>query len=433
LAQGSNPGQIQVSSFLASHIVSSKMMKVTAFALAVGTAQGASHGADNCGNQALKTATGVSYKKDWTKKATLTSLYCSSSAVTQTTCVTGCCQVDTTKCGASDPSCATGKFWDMTKSQTARGADATAAKTNCCTAQAKCSTMTCPAGYVLDTTKSNNYCKGAACNPILDLGCCKADATKCASKIGQDCGAATGKFQDSTKYGNAIGADWKATSACCSQSAVCTGYTGCPAGKKLKAAHATTYCSGTACSTSSTADQAKCCEADTTKCGGTVVTCDAGKFKDSSKAGTAKGADAKAACCTAKAKCAVAVCSTGMKLKSNAATLYCAGAACVATTTTKAGDTSTCCENDTTKCLGATVTCDAGQYKDSAKNGATAGTGAAMKTNCCTAKTTCDAFIKADLSGTTKGSTSAAWQPKGQVMQVVVALATVLSVNQFWL
>jgi hypothetical protein len=42
---------------------------------------------------------------------------------------------------------------------------------------------------------------------------------------------------------------------------------------------------------------------DTTKCGGASRTCAAGKYSDSTKAGTAIGSDAAAACCTSKATC----------------------------------------------------------------------------------------------------------------------------------
>jgi hypothetical protein len=60
--------------------------------------------------------------------------------------------------------------------------------------------------------------------------------------------------------------------------------------------------------------------------------------------------------------------------------LYCA------TKTCGSADDSTCCEPDATVCAGATVSCPAGKYKDSAKNSVAV---TDVKTKCCTARTKC--------------------------------------------
>merc|ERR1711904_151302 len=79
-----------------------------------------------------------------------------------------------------------------------------------------------------------------------------------------------------------------------------------------------------------------------------------------------------------KAACSTLSCPAGYKQKTG--THYCA------TNTCAASESSTCCEPDTTKCLGATVNCPvATQYKDAAKNGVV-GTTVAL---CCTDKAAC--------------------------------------------
>merc|ERR1712113_711620 len=62
-----------------------------------------------------------------------------------------------------------------------------------------------------------------------------------------------------------------------------------------------------------------------------------------------------------------------------------------------------CCIADDTKCLGVTVSCDAGYFKDASKNGNAAGsTDADKKTNCCTDKATCNNYES--QIGTTSGA-----------------------------
>jgi len=143
---------------------------------------------------------------------------------------------------------------------------------------------------------------------------------------------------------------------------------------------------------------------DATKCGGnTSFSCDAGTFKDDTKAGNdaSDPANTQANCCTTNptpAACAAAACGTNYKLKATLTGLNCAGATCTTS------DQSTCCDLDTTICGGATVTCAANTYKDSTKAAMTAGsTDDEKKAACCTAQITCQAFKDSGKTGLTSG------------------------------
>merc|ERR1712048_962788 len=119
-------------------------------------------------------------------------------------------------------------------------------------------------------------------------------------------GTTANTYYDSSKAGVAHGSDHNAN--CCSTKALCSTLT-CAAGYKSKTNAASIYCSSKTCTTAT--DGATCCDADITKCGGTVqVTCTYGNtayFWDSAKAGTAFGSTVKAtACCTAKSTCPTA-------------------------------------------------------------------------------------------------------------------------------
>merc|ERR1712224_602238 len=116
-------------------------------------------------------------------------------------------------------------------------------------------------------------------------------------------------------------------------------------------------------------NEAECCELDTSKCGGQATetqTCDTGFYWDDSKADTAIGADAKAACCTAVKTCAQVTCASGMKTKAGVGASNCTAEEMVSTKCQFAG---TCCEKDTTKCGGADVTCPSGKTLDMTKGG----------------------------------------------------------------
>jgi hypothetical protein len=156
-------------------------------------------------------------------------------------------------------------------------------------------------------------------------------------------------------------------------------------GWKLKSSPAEINCGQAPCAD---ADVGTCCTQDTLKCGGNSITCDASKFLDTAKAGHTAGisdANKKTNCCTAKAKCSSASCAAGQKKIANADTTNCAMNTC----TTSDG----CCIADDAKCLGVTVSCEAGKFKDASKNGNTAGsTDADKKRNCCTDKATCNNY-----------------------------------------
>merc|ERR1712048_311778 len=111
-------------------------------------------------------------------------------------------------------------------------------------------------------------------------------------------GTTANTYYDSSKAGVAHGSDHNAN--CCSTKALCNTLT-CSAGYKSKTNAASTYCSSKTCTVLT--DGATCCDADTTKCGGVVVTCTtANTYYDSSKAGVAHGSDHNANCCSAKAE-----------------------------------------------------------------------------------------------------------------------------------
>jgi hypothetical protein len=110
------------------------------------------------------------------------------------------------------------------------------------------------------------------------------------------------------------------------------------------------------------------------------VSCGSTKYKDATRNGWLQGCEAKASCCSDKARCSTRTCPAGKQLKANAYDLYCA------TSTCGAADDTTCCESDATVCAGATVTCGADKYKDPAKHSESL---TDVKTKCCTARTKC--------------------------------------------
>jgi len=128
---------------------------------------------------------------------------------------------------------------------------------------------------------------------------------QCHAKPDVACG--TGKYQDPAKgmemkYAN----DYQAK--CCTAQAKCkdAAATTCPAAnyRKTKTSAADMMCMTKKCGSK---DFAKCCDMDTSKCGGNTVDCGAGMYQDATKNDAAAGADAaamKKACCTAKATCA---------------------------------------------------------------------------------------------------------------------------------
>merc|ERR1712050_197347 len=237
-----------------------------------------------------------------------------------------CCEPDTAKCGGiGSVACTYGTsyYWDTAKAGTA--ATSSNKATVCCTEKAACSGYTCPTGKRLQNQPCTNTV--ASCT----------EATCC---------------------------EWIPTRTCSDHT--------CSAGKKAKSNANTLYCAST---TGGCTDNT-CCDPDTTKCGGNTVTCNANHYQDPTK-NSVTGTTATE-CCTAQAACSTLTCPAGKKQRTG--THYCATSACSATT-----DSSTCCEADTTKCGGNTVTCNANQYQDPTKNSVTGTTA----TECCTAQAAC--------------------------------------------
>lgn len=154
------------------------------------------------------------------------------SAGDASSCVTTCCELDTTKCGgtaSTSQTCSGDNYWDPTKRNVAV---AGAAATNCCTAKVECGTITCSAamGYKVASAATNSTkCPGSAVTCTIAAECCELDTTICASMRTADCG--TGKVKDTTVAGStARGNDGVAT--CCktapaaTNAPVCAGTTG---------------------------------------------------------------------------------------------------------------------------------------------------------------------------------------------------------------
>jgi len=205
----------------------------------------------------------------------------------------------------------------------------------------------CKPGMKFIPLLSKLKCTSATASAAACVKCCEKDATTCGGMtVPVVCGA--GKYLDPAKAGVTSGAyNPKAQiAACCTDVATCAAAT-CLGATKAKTSAADTKCTSNAASCSPIV----CCEIDTTKCGGNTVACASTKYQDPTKAGIAGVDDAagKLACCTDKATCADAMCTTGMnagmKVNTSAASTKCArnAASCLA---------GTCCELDATKCGG---------------------------------------------------------------------------------
>jgi len=188
-----------------------------------------------------------------------------------------------------------------------------------------------------------------------------------------------GKYQDPSKAGTAKGND--AVANCCSSKNTCAGFSSCDPGKKLRDTPANTECDG---ANAGTCTSSKCCVPDTTLCGGGSVTCGNGKYQDPSKAGTAKGNDAVANCCSSKNTCDSHQCSAGKKLKPTPANIECQG--------NNAGtcDDNRCCIADDTTCGGIGGVSCLGGFTQKASSAGTAATADNKNTVCCTAPVTCE-------------------------------------------
>jgi hypothetical protein len=307
-----------------------------------------------------------------------------------------CCELDPTTCGSKSRYCGLEHFVDAAKAGNTAETNCCTAKTNCCTAKAACSTAykaLCSNGWKAKT--GTKFCAGAECEVTDVEECCEADPTTCGLRV-DDFKCDTGFVKDAKKAATFAGGDAAAMKTnCCTAKDTCVGFlkeATCAAGMKGNTAK---LCAGNPCLAS------ECCEADFNTCGGNADwqngvdgannMCDTGKFKDPAKAGTKMSTSLKTDCCTAQDTCVRflkdATCAAGMK--GNTAKL-CAGNPCLA---------SECCEADLNTCggnadwqngVGANDMCDTGKFKDPAKAGTKVST--SHKTDCCTAKATCETF-----------------------------------------
>jgi len=350
------------------------------------------------------------------RKPKTSTSYCATSSCTTADGST-CCALDTTKCGGiTAVQCDANMYWDTAKAGTTITTPVTDAtkKSSCCTSQGTCTGYSsCPAGKKLKGTPGSFYCATSSCTTTDADTCCELDTAKCGgitpptSTSAYKCDA--NMYWDSAKAGTTITTpvtDATKKSSCCTSQGTCTGYSSCPAGKKLKGTPGSIYCATSSCTTT---DAATCCEADTDKCGGiTAVQCDANMYWDTAKADTTittpvADATKKSSCCTSQGTCTgYSSCPAGMKIKGTPGSIYCATSSCTT------GESATCCEADSDKCGGITaVQCDANMYWDTAKADTTITTpvaDATKKSSCCTSQMTCD-FSEGPVAGASKSET----------------------------
>jgi len=307
-----------------------------------------------------------------------------------------CCENNPMSCGNTVAvACTTNNyFWDSSKGSTVI---TTGKGVDCCSAQPKCDSYTCPTGKKPINNAATTYCLTGTCQ---ENDCCQADTSVCAGNTQVGCTAAN-HFWDGAagggKASTAVNND-KAT-VCCSARAKCTTYT-CPVGKKHVTAHDTTFCTSGTCVTPT--EEGTCCQDDTSVCAGnTQVGCTAANhFWDGAagggKASTSVNNDKATVCCSAKQVCSAFSCPAGKKAKTNAATIHCTGApggTC---------DEGQCCDADVLTCGGLTISCLPPLYYDSANDGRAA-TADNKNSVCCTFRDTCEAQFN---SGSGSGSGS---------------------------
>jgi len=250
---------------------------------------------------------------------------------------TNCC-VDEMCSSATPVTCDNGKAWSYDSSVKA-GADANAKKTNCCKDVAQCAAVTCAAGWkAKDGSPTCNAVSTTACL----TQCCKTDSFKCAGTTRVTCPAGMVWGNPGATAGT-TSSDKK--NACC----VFAGYSG--------------TCGAWALGDKNPEKDAKC----------TAV----GKVNKYAPGG-AKTIPCPASGCTvghccdldATTTCETYSCPTGKKKKSSVPKGHC-GSRCTQ-----------CCEDDSTKCAAASVTCPAGKMRGNP--GADAGDDdAKKKKNCC--------------------------------------------------
>jgi len=209
-------------------------------------------------------------------------------------------------------------------------------KENCCASQVTCASnaYSCPAG----SKKNTKDVKTQVC-PSSDPASCAdetdvkwtigtppalvAAADRCCIKEGKTCGglstpiACIGNTFKDAALNNQPATSANSAQACCSTKATCA-QAACPAGQKMKANVAASFCNTDAASCATT-----CCENDAATCGGLKATsglsCPVGTYDESTKFAAAKytkaqinawkskaatAATAVKVCCTKLAACA---------------------------------------------------------------------------------------------------------------------------------
>jgi len=288
-----------------------------------------------------------------------------------------CCESNPGLCGSISPvTCnSTNHFWDSGKTNDVY----TDPAVSCCSPKGNCGGFSCEAWKTKKTDAAKKFCNGGTGGSCDSTQCCDMDTTKCG---GVTLSCPEKKFSPSKSVSIGSG---DANTACCTQNKkTCADYP-CsePNAMKKKATPAEIICVGEG---EGTCNEALCCEADTTKCGGVALSCPPTKFSPTKSVSIGSG-NANTVCCTQnKATCADYPCDAGMgrKLKASPEGTLCAGGA-------GSCDDARCCINDPDKCAGiGGVTCKAPSYYDAALTAGISATATTKNYVCCSLSETCE-------------------------------------------
>lgn len=242
----------------------------------------------------------------YTAKTGADDLYCAMGAASCQTDATCCTPPTTCMSDAANIACDAGKYNKMDATET--GNDAKAA---CCMNFATCADATCPAGYEADSANSAEKCSGAPATCSTTTGakpCCKAVATSCRE---WELGGAKCPFGDYIKEYGKTGISGSGEDCCRSNNKGMCGVHTCPPNYETVAARvdAMASVSSRMCPIVNgdvTCSDAYCCQWESTRCGGTTVTCPENQYQDPDKASVKFGSDKVAKCCSPKAQCKAA-------------------------------------------------------------------------------------------------------------------------------
>ena len=274
------------------------------------------------------------------------------------------CQAGEDQCPAvcSTITCAAGTVVDSTAVQaqcTTAVCDSSGADNDlCCNDRAACSSISCAGGTVADVTAASTLCVGDTCdNTSTDNALCCNDRAVCST-----ISCAAGTITDSAAaQSSCAGSTCDAgvdNDLCCNGRATCSGIS-CIAGTVADATTASTLCVGEACDSSST-DNDVCCN-DRARC--STLSCDDGTVAEITAAqllcagSTCDTGVDNDLCCIERAVCSSMTCVDGTVAEAIAAQDLCAGATC-----DNAGADNDLCCNDREAC--SSISCAGGTSTD---------------------------------------------------------------------